>query len=102
MRIGQAWAEDVWAAGVWADGAWAAAASYDAFAPVSDVTDGSWLNEAASNVNLYASIDEASASDADYIQSSATATTDTCEVALANAGTPGAGVVTLRVRYGLV
>lgn len=39
-------------------------------APVADVADGSWLNEAGSNVNLYASVDEAVASSVDYIQSS--------------------------------
>lgn len=38
--------------------------------PATDHTDGSWTNEAASAVNLYASIDEATASDSDYIQSS--------------------------------
>lgn len=52
--------------------------------PSGDVTDGSWTNEAGSNVNLYASIDETTASDADYIQSSELgAGSDVCEVALA-------------------
>jgi hypothetical protein len=38
--------------------------------PDADVTDGGWVNRAGSNVNLYQSIDEATADDTDYIQSS--------------------------------
>jgi hypothetical protein len=37
--------------------------------PDADVTDGGWTNEVGSNVNLFASVDEAVASDADLIQS---------------------------------
>jgi hypothetical protein len=37
---------------------------------IADLSDGSWTNELGSNVNLYASVDEGSPSDADYIQSS--------------------------------
>jgi hypothetical protein len=37
--------------------------------PDGDVVDGAWVNEVDSNVNLYASIDEATASDSDYIRS---------------------------------
>lgn len=53
-------------------------------APISDITDGSWLNELGNNTNLYASIDETTASDTDYIISSAlvVAATDTCEVGI--------------------
>src|SRR5215217_3066631 len=52
--------------------------------PISDVTDGSWLNELGSNTNLFASIDETVASDTDYIISSALSSgvSDTCEVGL--------------------
>lgn len=42
--------------------------------PDGDVADGSWLNEAGSNVNLFASIDEdtsGGAGDSDFIRSSA-------------------------------
>lgn len=39
-------------------------------APTADLDDGSWTTELGSTVNLYASIDEAIAVDADYIQSS--------------------------------
>lgn len=37
--------------------------------PTADSVDGNWLNESGSNVNLYASIDEATAVDTDYITS---------------------------------
>ena len=36
---------------------------------VADVTDGAWLDQAASNVNMFDKIDEVSASDADFIES---------------------------------
>ena len=36
--------------------------------PDADVSDGDWLNQDDSNSNLYASIDEASHSDSDYIK----------------------------------
>jgi|TARA_B100001778_G_scaffold314532_1_gene299880 hypothetical protein len=35
--------------------------------PDADISDGDWLNQSDSNTNLYASIDESSASDSDYI-----------------------------------
>jgi hypothetical protein len=66
--------------------------------PSADVADGNWLNESASNTNLYASIDEVTASDADYIRSGAGPTNDTCTVALGTIGTPVAGTVTMRIR----
>lgn len=37
--------------------------------PTSDVTAGSWVNQAGSGANLYAAIDETSYSDSDYIRS---------------------------------
>jgi len=37
---------------------------------IADMSDGGWTNELGSNVNLYASLDETVASDADYIRSS--------------------------------
>lgn len=58
--------------------------------PSTDVTDGTWLNQVGSNVNLYASIDESVLDDADYIISSvlAPSASDTCEVGLASATDP--------------
>jgi hypothetical protein len=47
---------------------------------LSDVSDGSWLTNAGS-ATLYAAIDETTASDADFIQSSASpASADVCEI----------------------
>jgi len=40
--------------------------------PVADLSDGAWLNELGSNVNLYASVDEVVPDDADYIRSEVT------------------------------
>jgi hypothetical protein len=54
--------------------------------PSSDVTDGSWLTDAGSSV-LYAAIDEASASDTDYIYSPDNTNT-TCEIALSSVTDP--------------
>ena len=69
--------------------------------PTADVTDGSWLNEAESATDLFASVDEASPSDTDWIYSSS-GTPDVAEVALGDpGGTPEAGTVTLRVRHNL-
>lgn len=70
--------------------AWAAAvATYKGttteFArPDADVTDGSWLNEAGSNTNLFQSIDETVADDVDYIESSKTPSSDLAEIGLSN------------------
>lgn len=52
--------------------------------PISDITDGSWLNELSTNTNLFASIDETVASDTDYIISPTLSSgfSDTCEVGL--------------------
>jgi hypothetical protein len=41
--------------------------TYQYARPTSDVTDGDWYNELDSQTNLYLSIDESSAYDADYI-----------------------------------
>ena|SRR5215203_549705 len=58
--------------------------------PISDISDGSWLNELGSNTNLFASIDESAASDVDYIISSAlgSGSSDTCEVGLTSLTDP--------------
>jgi len=67
--------------------------------PNADVTDGSWTNESGSAVNLYASIDEAVASDTDYIQSSLSSG-DTCEFSLSTLTDPqSASGHTVYIRY---
>jgi hypothetical protein len=66
--------------------------------PSSDVADGNWLNASSSNTNLYASIDEETAADADYIRSGATPSSDTCTVGLSSISTPESGTVTMRIR----
>src|SRR5829696_8460670 len=71
-------------------------------APISDVTDGSWLNELGSNTNLYASLDETTASDTDYIISPAlsSGSSDTCEVGLTALTDPSSSVShTVSYRY---
>ena len=65
-------------------------------APTADVTDGSWLNEAGSNVNLFASVDESPPNDADYIHS--TTTSSQCELHLGTIVQPQSGTVTIYVR----
>jgi hypothetical protein len=45
--------------------------------PVSDNTDGLWLNESEVNTNLYASVDEAVLSETDYIYLAGNAVTST-------------------------
>jgi len=59
--------------------------------PNADVTDAGWTNEAGSNVNLYASIDEEMADDNDFIQSSigaSGAADDECSVSLSSVSDP--------------
>jgi hypothetical protein len=66
--------------------------------PASDVADGNWLNQVGSGTNLYASIDEETASDTDYVVSGATPTDDTMTVGLGSLSVPGDGTVTMRIR----
>jgi hypothetical protein len=70
-------------------------------APAADLADGSWTNELASAVNLYASIDEMTASDADYIQSSLSpAVVDEVKLTLASLDDPAVDTDhVLRYRY---
>jgi hypothetical protein len=57
--------------------------------PISDVAAGSWTTQSGGTTNLYATIDEASASDADYIRSSASpATPDIAKVRLGSLTDP--------------
>lgn len=67
-------------------------------APDADVSDGTWTDQAG-GTNLFAAIDEAAASDADYIQSSVSPTNDVCEVSLSNPGETPAQPAKVRYRY---
>lgn len=60
--------------------------------PVGDVSDGGWTNELGSTVDLYASIDEATPSDADYVRSSLSPlVVDECRLLLAPLDDPLTG-----------
>lgn len=61
--------------------------------PAYDVISGNWLNESSSDVNLYASIDEVTASDSDYIQGS-----DAVRIRMSPLNMPATGTATLRIR----
>lgn len=50
--------------------------------PASDVSIGTWTNDAGGTTNLYQSIDEGTFSDADYIQSAVNPTTDLVKIRL--------------------
>ena len=52
--------------------------------PDADITDGNWVNEVGSNVDLYASVDEALASDSDYIRSGDSPSADIVRLRLSN------------------
>lgn len=67
--------------------------------PTSDVSDGGWTNEVGSATDLWASVDETSASDTDYIQSSATPVNDPVTLGFGSLSTPQSGTRTLRYRY---
>ena len=56
--------------------------------PDADITDGTWLNEAASNVNLFASIDEVTVSDADFVESALAPATAAMAVGTSNVEDP--------------
>ncbi len=66
--------------------------------PASDVADGSWLNELGTGTNLFASVDEVSTNDADWIQSAENPASDTVKLGLGSISTPEAGTVTIRLR----
>jgi len=65
-------------------------------APTSDLVAGTW--SASSGTDLFAMVDEADASDADYIQSADGASANAAALALDALDTPDAGTHTLRVR----
>lgn len=56
--------------------------------PNADVTDGNWTKSTGGNVDLYTMIDEASADDADYIQSGLAPSSDVCVVGLSSVEDP--------------
>ena len=58
--------------------------------PDADITDGNWLNEAASNINMFQSIDEGSSAvnDADYIESPLAPVNEACAFNLSNVSDP--------------
>ena len=58
--------------------------------PSSDVTDGNWVNSSGNNTDLFSYIDEAVASDSDYIQvQDSDGSAETCEVGLGAVDDPG-------------
>lgn len=63
---------------------------------ISDVAAGGWTP--STGEDLWAMVDETSASDTDYISSDATPTNDTAVLGLTPLETPSAGTVTLRIR----
>lgn len=57
--------------------------------PDTDTSDGSWLNNAGSNTNLYSYVDETSVNDSDYIHSiDGMASADTVELGLSSVTDP--------------
>jgi len=56
--------------------------------PDNDLVDGAWLNQAGSNVNMYQSIDESSADDADYVKSETAPSSSAMAVNLSNVEDP--------------
>ena len=58
--------------------------------PIADVTDGNWLNESGSATNLYASLDETTPSETDYITTTDLLLTNVVEVMLASLTDPQA------------
>ena len=67
--------------------------------PDADITDGAWTNQAGNNTNLYASIDEATIDDADYIQSELNPSSSIVEVQLSDLIAPPSNLGrTLRYR----
>lgn len=67
--------------------------------PSADDTDGGWTNELDSNVNLFASIDEVSVDDADYIKSESDPVSDTVKIKLETIVSAVAEPFIVRYRY---
>jgi hypothetical protein len=73
----------------------------DTLVPDSDNSIGSWTTQAGGTTNLYQTIDEATASDADYVRSTTSPSTDTLKVGLSNptAGVDTSSPVKIAARY---
>lgn len=71
-----------------------------ALRPDADSVDGNWTRETGSNVDLFASLDETTADDGDYIQSGASPVADICRIGLSDPGgmVDSTGTHTLRYR----
>lgn len=65
--------------------------------PISDISAGSWTSSLGGS--LYVPLDEATADDTDYDQSSASASPDVMEVRLTSLSTPVAGQITVKYRF---
>jgi hypothetical protein len=82
----------------WDIGAFKAPAASGQFArPISDVLNEHWLNQAESDSNLFQSVDEVVADDADYVYSHETDNSH-LTLGLGPLNMPDAGTVTLRIR----
>lgn len=70
--------------------------------PDSDLSRGSWTDQAGGTVNIYTAIDEVTASNADYIKSSSGAGTDTYQATLSDPTVPvdTGGIHEVKYRYG--
>ena len=66
--------------------------------PVSDITLGTWTDNSLGTTDIFLAIDEASASDADFVLNNNN-TNDTYETGLSGISEPDAGTVTVRYRY---
>jgi len=67
--------------------------------PDADITDGGWVNESESNVNLFASVDEFMVSDSDFIKSGTNPSNDMCEIRLSNSASTPAEPFEVLYRY---
>ena len=68
--------------------------------PSSDVVDGAWIKGSGGNTDMYAEIDEVTASDTDYIESEAGPSASACAVGLSSVNDPVSSIGhILRYRY---
>ena len=70
--------------------------------PDTDASNSGWTNEAGSSSNLYLSIDETSANDTDYIQSSANPVSDVVRFRISDPSAGMAEPFKVRYRYGTI
>jgi hypothetical protein len=67
--------------------------------PDADDSDGGWTDAADSTTDLFASIDESTPSDVDYIKSGPNPTADVCRVRLSDPGVAVGEPLVVRYRY---